>query len=340
MIKNGVAFIQTIYLSGKPGYKMNPIDKILHKSPLMVLDGALGSELEKRGHHLDAPLWSAKILLEQPDTIQTIHHDYYKAGAHCVITASYQATVEGFMAHGLNEAEASKVLQNSVVIAQEARDHFLKEKDKQQSPIRPLVAASVGPYGAYLANGSEYNGKYDLNEEQLIAFHAKRLQLLVEAQPDILACETIPCLIEAKALVKLLHHFSNISCWISFSAKSGTQINSGESIEECVSRLDNYQQVAAIGINCTAPEHISTAIQKIRQNTDKPIIVYPNSGDTFNLTQQTWVAHNRKVTFGEMAKQWFAEGANIIGGCCQTSPEDIREIASWARKLPTRKKQP
>ncbi len=301
----------------------------------MIIDGGLGSELEKRGYNLNNPLWSAKMLVENPDAIKAIHHDYFKAGANCVITASYQATIEGFMATGLDETEACETLKKAVFIAQEVRDGFWEKNKNLQ--LRPLVAASIGPYGAYLADGSEYSGKYELNEKQLTAFHTKRLQLLAETEPDILAYETIPCLSEAKILVNLLHNFSSLSCWVSFSAKSGNQISSGESIEECASWLKNYQQVAAIGINCTAPKYISTAIRNIRRKTDKPIIVYPNSGEGYDLSRQTWINHNPNATFSEMAKQWYADGASIIGGCCRISPQEIKEIASWARKLPTKK---
>ncbi|HET9590329.1 MAG TPA: homocysteine S-methyltransferase, partial [Anaerolineales bacterium] len=180
----------------------NPIASILNRYPALVIDGALATELERRGCDLNDNLWSAKILLEQPEIIRQVHLDYFRAGADCAITASYQATLEGFAKRGLNEKEAIGLMQRSVKLAVEARDEFwLHESDRIGRP-RPLVAASVGPYGAFLADGSEYRGQYGLTERELMDFHRPRMKALIEAGPDLLACETIPSLVEAQAITK------------------------------------------------------------------------------------------------------------------------------------------
>lgn len=311
---------------------LNPIDKILENQTAVILDGAFSTELERKGFDLNDPLWSAKVLLENPEAIYAVHYDYFVAGADCVITASYQATYEGFMRRGLSEEEAEKLIALSVTLAKEARNTFWKAETRKKNRPKPLVAASVGPYGAYLADGSEYRGDYDLSETELVNFHRKRFATLVAAGPDILACETIPCLVEAKALVKLIHDFPGTYAWISFSAKDGSYISSGEPIEESVDILNNCVQVAAIGVNCTSPQYIESLIGKIKPRTDKPIIVYPNGGQTYDPTTKTWLSlTSAELAYDQRSKLWFDSGAKIIGGCCKTTPNDIAKIAAWVR---------
>ncbi|BHH84498.1 homocysteine S-methyltransferase [Desulforhopalus sp. 52FAK] len=317
---------------------MNPILKILATQPLLILDGALATELERGGCDLVDSLWSAKILLENPDKIAEVHRQYYVAGADCVISASYQATFEGFMSRGISEKEAGKLIALSVTLAKEVRDAFWADKKNRSNRPRPLVAASVGPYGAYLADGSEYLGEYQLDEDGLMRFHEKRFQVLVEAGPDVLACETIPTLVEAKALIRLLQNNPAVCAWFCFSAKDGEHISSGEKIEDCARWLDRYHQVAAIGINCTDPQYIESLIEKIKGATDKPIIVYPNGGHHYDPIDKIWHSYSSEdLAYGERSLLWYDTGARIIGGCCKTGPEDIRKIADWVRLLDGRK---
>lgn len=312
---------------------MNPIKDILDTFPLMILDGAFSTELERRGCNINDPLWSAKVLIENPELISAVHTDYFEAGADCVITASYQATYEGFMKRGLSEDQARELIQLSVTIATTARDIFWAHPGHQENRPKPLVAASIGPYGAYLADGSEYRGDYSMSETELKMFHRKRLHTLVDAGPDILACETIPCFMEAKVIVELMEEGPSISGWISFSAKDSLHINSGEKIQDCARWLDRHEQVAAVGVNCTAPEHVPSLINEIRKGTDKPVIVYPNSGEHYDAIAKVWHGCASGLSYGESARSWFEQGARIIGGCCRTTPEDIRAIASWGRML-------
>ena len=260
---------------------MNPIENILNQYPVMILDGALATELERRGCDLNDPLWSAKVLMEQPELIRAVHLDYFRAGADCAITASYQATIAGFARRGLSETEAIDLMKKSVQLAREARDEFWADEANRAGRPRPLIAASVGPYGAFLADGSEYRGDYGLSEADLIEFHRPRVQAMLASGADLLACETIPCWIEAQALIKLLSEFPSASAWISFSAKDGEHICRGEKFSECAARLDAYPQVAALGINCTSPLFIPSLIKEARKATRKPILVYPNSGEVY-----------------------------------------------------------
>ena len=312
---------------------MNPVASILDCHPVLVIDGALATELERRGCDLKDDLWSAKILLEQPEIIKQVHLDYYKAGADCAITASYQATIEGFMKRGLKEAEAIALIQKSVRLAKEARDEFWADPANRVGRSKPFVAASVGPYGAFLADGSEYRGYYGLSKKDLMDFHRPRMKALIDAGADVLACETIPCLIEAQAIAELLKEFPAVTAWISFTGRDERHISEGQVFAECVQQLESHPQVAAIGINCTSPIYISSLIREAKKSTTKPIVVYPNSGETYNAAKNDWNGDPVLNSFGEQAREWYNAGARLIGGCCRTTPDDIGVIASWARDI-------
>lgn len=313
---------------------MNPLAPLLARYPVLVLDGALATELERRGCDLHDPLWSAKVLIEAPDLIRQVHQDYFEAGADCAITASYQASVEGFMQRGLSRAEALDLICRSARLAMEARDAFWQEPSNRPGRPRPLVAASVGPYGAFLADGSEYRGDYGLSEAELMDFHRPRMAALLEAGVDLLACETIPCFSEARALVRLLAEFPNASAWFSFSARDEAYLWHGEPLAECAAWLDGQPQVVAVGVNCTAPRYVPALIEAARAVTRKPIVVYPNSGETYDPERRLWSGVSDAETFASEARRWYASGARLIGGCCRTTPDHIRSISAWARSLP------
>jgi homocysteine S-methyltransferase len=310
---------------------MNPIETILNQQPALVIDGALATELERRGYNLKDDLWSAKILLEQPEAIKQLHFDYFKAGADCAITASYQATIQGYVRRGLNEGEAVDLIKKSVRLAIAARDEFWADESSRIGRLKPFIAASVGPYGAFLANGEEYVGNYGLSQNELMDFHRPRMRALVEAGADILACETIPSLIEAQALVKLLKEFPHTHAWISFSARDEKHISEGQPFADCVRALEGNPQFAAIGINCTSPKYIPALIREGKKQTDKPILVYPNLGERYDASKNDWDGHAEVESFGEEARVWYEAGARLIGGCCRTTPEDIHVIAGWVR---------
>jgi homocysteine S-methyltransferase len=310
---------------------MNPVETILRQQQLMILDGAMATELERAGCNLDDPLWSAKVLLEAPALIKQVHLSYFAAGADCTITASYQATFEGFARRGLSEAQAADLMRLSVKLAVEARDEFWADPANRTGRPRPIVAASVGPYGAYLADGSEYHGNYGLSEQALITFHRPRLAVLADTEADILACESIPCFVEARALAHLLTEFPKTYAWVSFTAKDEAHISHGERLADCVRWLNDYPQVVAVGVNCTAPRFIAALTKTARAETTKPIIVYPNSGEGYAAEENRWIGTPKTDDFGRQTKQWHARGASIIGGCCRTTPANIQEIARWVR---------
>lgn len=312
---------------------MNPLETLLARQPVVILDGALATELEARGCDLDDPLWSAKVLLEAPERIAAVHADYFAAGADVAITASYQASLTGLMRRGLDAQAALALMARSVTLAAEVRDAFWREPANRVGRLRPLVAGSVGPYGAYLADGSEYRGDYDLSEAALMDFHRPRMAALVSAGVDLLACETLPCLTEARALSRLLGEFPGTRAWFSFSARDGAHVCHGERLADCVAFLDDHPQVAALGINCTAPVFVPDLIRAARRASDKPIIVYPNSGETYDTETRTWRDGPGGAAFADAARDWYRAGARIIGGCCRTTPADIAALARWARSV-------
>ncbi|MBV6392785.1 MAG: Homocysteine S-methyltransferase [Anaerolineales bacterium] len=308
---------------------MSALERLLKDQRVIVVDGAMATELEARGCDLNDALWSAKVLLEQPELIRAVHLDYFNAGADIAITASYQATVEGFAKRGLNRGQSIELITKSVQLAKDARAEFWSKEENRINRAHPLIAASVGPYGAYLADGSEYRGDYNLTEDELIAFHRPRIEALAASNPDLLACETIPCGIEARALIRLLAEFSNTFAWFAFTAKDSGHISNGEKIADIAAFLDNQPQAAAIGINCTSPLHIPALIREIKKGTSKPIIVYPNSGEYYSAVTNSWHGETSSENFGLQSKEWREAGASLIGGCCRTTPAHIREIKHW-----------
>jgi homocysteine S-methyltransferase len=292
-----------------------------------VLDGGLATELERQGQDLNHKLWSARLLLSDPGAIHNAHRAYLDAGAMCITTASYQASLPGLSAAGIPEAQAKKLLMDSVSIAQQAVADFLGRPWRQGEIDRPVVAASIGPYGAFLADGSEYRGNYGVSRDELQDFHAERLDVICQKQPDLLACETIPSAQEAEVLRDLLVESTDAMAWVSFSCVDGEHICDGTSIEDCAALFENCQQVFAIGLNCTAPQYVRSLIEKIRiAAPTKRIVVYPNSGQVYNAHDRIWTGPTSAANFGELAKEWLDAGATLIGGCCQTGTAHIRAI--------------
>lgn len=308
----------------------NPIKNLLEQKKHIVIDGALASELQRRGCDLNDSLWSAKVLIEQPELIQQVHYDYFVAGADCAITASYQATPMGFAQKGIELEESIKLIKTSVKLAQQAKMQYLNDI-KQDKTL--LIAGSVGPYGAYLANGSEYTGDYQLSESEFNAFHEDRVTALIDANVDILACETMPSFLEIKALAKLIQQFPMVNCWFSLTLKDQQHISDGTPLTEVIEYLNSIEQIVSVGINCIALEKVTPALEVLSKLTNKPLIVYPNSGEQYDPTTKQWHKnHDHNCTFANQLDAWINLDAKLIGGCCQTTPKDIVEIHQLLNK--------
>lgn len=311
----------------------DPIAAWLERRPHLVLDGALATELERRGADLRDALWSARLLIEQPDLIRDVHLDYFRAGADVATTASYQASFEGFARRGLDTDAAAALMRRSVALAIEARAQALAERAPGDDRPAPLVAASVGPYGAMRADGSEYRGGYGLGVDALMAFHRPRLQVLAASGADLLACETLPCLDEAIALARLMDE-AGARGWISFSCRDDAHTSQGEPFGDAVAALDGFASVVAIGVNCTAPQHIAPLLLAARAHTSKPLLAYPNAGEVYDAVDKVWRPSPHACAarpFDVQAMDWAGQGARLIGGCCRTTPGDIAALARrWA----------
>lgn len=297
----------------------------------IVLDGALATELESRGADIHDPLWSAKILLEAPATIRQLHYDYFAAGADIAISASYQASFEGFAARGLDRHQSENLLRLSVELARQARDEFLEQSEPDAARGRPLVAASVGPYGAHLHNGSEYHGDYPASDRKILDFHLRRIEVLLQAGPDLLALETIPSLREGELLLRVLEEFPQALAWLSFSCRDGVLLNHGESFASAMAAAGDSAQIVAAGVNCTPPQFVSDLLSSVPGDSRKPLLVYPNSGECWVAGENTWLPGQAGDSLAGMAAQWRALGARIIGGCCRTGVADIAELSRSLR---------
>jgi homocysteine S-methyltransferase len=303
----------------------------LDAAGVVILDGGLATELERRGAVLDDPLWSAKLLLQQPELIRQVHEDYFRAGADVGTSASYQATIPGLVRHGLGEAQARALIRASVKLVQEARDRAWEDRSTRAGRSRPLVAASAGSYGAFLADGSEFRGDYPLSAPQLLEWHRPRLEVLAASGADVVAFETVPCLLEAEALVRLLEEFPGTPAWISFSCRDERHLCHGETLADAVHVVHKAANVIATGVNCTAPRHIEGLLASVRSSAVKPLVVYPNSGERWNAQSRSWEAGPESIDWASAARRWRHAGARLIGGCCRTTPETIRVIAGALR---------
>jgi homocysteine S-methyltransferase len=287
-----------------------------------VLDGGMASELEYRGESIDGPLWSAHVLEDAPEKIVDVHRAYLEAGAQCIETASYQVSRMGYAEIGLPAERADAALLLSVRLARQAASAF---PDR-----RTLIAASLGPYGAALHNGAEYHGNYDCSHAELVEFHHERIDVLVEARdddaPDVLAFETLPSLDEAQAIGEALALCPNAAAWFSFTCRDEEHVAHGELLHECAKAVAAFPQTVAIGVNCTLPAYIPALIRELRIS-DKPVIVYPNSGEGWDAAHRCWTGAGDAASYAAMAREWFAGGAHMVGGCCRTRPEHIRLVA-------------
>ena len=308
-----------------------PLQPFLDDQGVVILDGGLATELESRGADLQDDLWSARLLIEDPQAVRQLHLDYFRAGADVAISASYQASFEGFARRGLSRDQSATLMQRSVRLAQEARDQFWDERayaDSEADRIRPLVAASVGSYGAFLADGSEYRGAYGLSDDALREWHRPRLEALIAAEPDLLACETVPCLQEGEVLVELLTEYRETAAWLSFSCRDRKNVSSGEPFAACLAVASSAPNVVAVGLNCTAPRFARQLLLGANESTCKPLVCYPNSGEEWDASSRAWVSGREEYQFLALAASWKTAGARLVGGCCRTSPDDIRSLRS------------
>jgi homocysteine S-methyltransferase len=289
-----------------------------------TIDGGLASELEYLGARIDGPLWSAHVLEDDPDKVAAVHRAYIEAGSECIATCSYQVSRMGYAEIGLPPERADAALLRSVALARSVTREFPGR--------RILVAASLGPYGAALHNGAEYHGNYDCSFADLVAFHRERIGVLANTpapqSPDLLAFETLPSLDEARAIAEAIAPWPELPAWFSFTCRDQHHVAHGEPLSACAAFVAALPQTVAIGVNCIPPHWVPALIAELRAASTKPVMVYPNSGEGWDAEARAWIGSTDPSAFGPLAKQWFAAGAQIVGGCCRTRPAHIRQVSA------------
>mmetsp|Transcript_24452 Transcript_24452/g.35947 ORF Transcript_24452/g.35947 Transcript_24452/m.35947 type:complete len:313 (-) Transcript_24452:162-1100(-) len=300
----------------------------LQKNNCLLLDGGLSTTLEYYGHTLDKTLWSANTVATSPLSIVDVHEKFIEAGCDIITTASYQMSFEGFLSKGYSRIATEQLMLKSTSCALTARENKKDIRDV-------LIASSVGCYGAHLADGSEYSGQYGLSTDQLAAWHQGKFDILANSGCDIMACETVPCVTECKALCRVIssyessHRRPELGGWITCSCSSGDTLNSGENFEDAIRAITDpsYERESpalahwGVGVNCTSPGFIDSLLDIIRDSgntTGRPIVVYPNKGESWDAVAREWVSSSGygDAEFAEMVKDWRTQGANVIGVYC------------------------
>ncbi|MFF6778812.1 homocysteine S-methyltransferase [Streptomyces sp. NPDC012637] len=289
---------------------------------VLVLDGGLSNQLEAQGCDLSDALWSARLLADAPEQIEAAHAAYVRAGAQVVITSSYQATFEGFARRGIERAGTASLLARSVELARAAGERTEREI---------WVAASVGPYGAMLADGSEYRGRYGMSVAELERFHRPRIEVLAESGADVLALETVPDVYEAEALLRAVGRSGAVPVWLSYTVE-GAHTRAGQRLEDAFGLAAGLDQVVAVGVNCCDPADAGPAAEIAAAVTGKPVVVYPNSGERWDAGTRRW--HGGTTFAPTTTAGWRTSGARLIGGCCRVGPDTVAALAASLTTTP------
>lgn len=313
--------------------KKASIENIIKENGIMVIDGSMSTALERLGADNSSALWTAGALAEHPELVKQVHLDYLRAGADCGITCTYQATIPGLTEHGYSHEEAERIIADSIRLFLEARDEWWEEEGRDSGRSYPLCLAGIGPYGAYLADGSEYRGRYGVSDQVLYDFHRRRLEIVKEAGADIALIETQPSLNEVIIAADICEDIG-MDYWVSFSCRDGFRINEGDLIWECAAALSQERpHLVMIGVNCSKPEYITSLIREIKNACSLPVGVYPNSGLVYDAGTKTWSEPEGLQDFGAFALEYMKAGASAVGGCCTTDVEQIRQVAEAREKF-------
>ena len=292
----------------------------INEQDIVILDGSMSRLLEEQGLEINHRLWTALALVEQPEAIYQVHKQYFDAGANVAITASYQATVKSFEDVGYSEKQAIAYIERSVTLAKKA-------KQDSKGGQAKWIAGSIGPYGAYLSDGSEYTGAYQISDYELKDFHEERIKALIASGVDILAIETIPRLDELRVILNIIAVI-NFPVWVSISLKDTAHLANGDSLADFQQLVEQDQNVIAYGINCVSPQLVAPVIENLSVAATKPLVAYPNSGAIFDAVTKTWSEEiSVEQVFSTDARCWHQKGAKLIGGCCCSTEHDIARLA-------------
>lgn len=300
----------------------SPFASRLEADRMVILDGGLGTELERRGHRDLGRLWSSALVEANPSALREVHRDFLLAGADVIATATYQAAVPTLLECGHDRESARRVLRDAVTLA-------VDERNAHSSGA--LVAASIGPFGAHLADGSEYTGSYRLTDGELYEFQVERWRILAESEADIIACETMPSMADVRACVRLMRETPERWAWISLMCRDETHLADGTELSEVLALLNDAPNLAAIGANCIPPSFAPAIMNTFRAATSLPLMVYPNASNAWKMEMGRPLDELSAAEFAEESAAWRTHGAQIIGGCCKTTPEHVRALAATLR---------
>jgi len=286
------------------------------KKEIKLLDGSLSYPLEKKGYNLNKKLWTGDALINDPSVIKKIHKDYLVAGVDFISTSTYQISYRVLKEMGYNLNEIKDIFKRSVDLVQDAIEETkIKRKVK--------IVGSYGPFGASLSDGSEYTGKYKTSDEIIMSYHIDNMNIIKELDIDIILYETIPCLREIEILSKVVEEYKK-EVWISFTCNKDLEFRDGTSIMKACKIISSIENISTIGINCFSPLLAEKAIKKLKKNSNKKILIYPNSGEIYNNKDKDW--YGEKYFDNSMIKKWLALSPDIIGGCCRVGFEDIQNM--------------
>lgn len=288
----------------------------LIREPFTVVDGGLSTALEELGHHPDGALWTAQLVIDRPEVIVAAHRRFVDAGADVVISSSYQASIDGFVRAGLDRTAARAALASTTELARRSG--------------APFVAASVGPYGAYLADGSEYRGSYAASWDEVRAFHRERLEVLVDTGADVVAVETIPTVAEAEIVLDELDRLGSPAAWLTFTCRDGHTTCGGHAFADAVAAVQSSASLIAVGLNCTDPRYVTQLLTEARSATDLAFVAYPNHGRAWDAEAKCWVGDGDDHV-ASRAGEWVALGARLIGGCCGVGADGVAALAAIRR---------
>jgi homocysteine S-methyltransferase len=279
------------------------------RQPFSVVDGGLSTALEELGHHPAGLLWTAQLVLDRPDAVVAAHRLFVDAGADVVISAAYQASVEGFARAGAGAADARRALASTTDLARRSG--------------APFVAASIGPFGATLGDGSEYHGRYDASWSEVRAFHRERLAVLADTAPDLFAIETIPSRAEAEIVLDELARLTSVAASLSLACVDGERTCAGDDVAAVATMAAGAPNVAAVGVNCTHPRHVGSLLARAASATSLPLVAYPNHGRAWDAGRDCWTGDGAGDAPAPHAREWWNAGARLIGGCCGIGPDGI-----------------
>lgn len=295
----------------------------------ITIDGAMSTALESLGYNTQSDLWTAAAIIDHPELIYKVHYDYLEAGADLIMTDTYQANIYAFEKHGYSKEEAEGFITRAVKIARQARKDY-----ENQTGRHAYIAGTIGPYGAYLADGNEYRGDYELSEEDYRKFYEKKVQLILETGIDIIGVETQPKLKETMFLLNLIHEISPTTpIYVSYTLKDATHISDGTLLKRAVAAVTHDPAVVAVGINCTKLELVCPALRLMKCVSSKPLLVYPNTSASYDPQTKCWIKSSNKPQFENEIIKWYLAGAQLIGGCCTTLPAQIKTISNFIARM-------